>query len=60
MQEFPLVGASREELTSGLRVIFHSAYAVYYLPYPHEIVIVRVLHGSRDVTNLVERGEFNA
>lgn len=54
------MGASREELTSGLRVIFHSAYAVYYLPYPHEIVIVRVLHGSRDVTILVERGEFGA
>jgi plasmid stabilization system protein ParE len=39
-------------------VIFHQKYAVYYLPRPAEIVIVRVLHGSRDISSLAEGGGF--
>jgi plasmid stabilization system protein ParE len=43
-------------------VTFHGVYAIYYTPRPEasvpEIVIVRVLHGARDMTALAERGEF--
>ncbi len=58
MQSFPLMGVSREKLAPGLRVLFHRDHAVYYLPQIDEIVIVRVLHGARDVASLAERGEF--
>jgi len=44
--------------TPGLRVVFHSPYAIYYLPRPDAIVIVRVIHGARDIAALAERGGF--
>ncbi len=34
-------------------------YAIYYLPLPAEIVVVRVLHGSRDLAAISDRGGFN-
>jgi toxin ParE1/3/4 len=62
LRRFPLSGLAREQLAPGLRVTFHGAYAIYYTPRPEapvpEIVIVRVLHGARDMTALAERGEF--
>lgn len=58
VQQFPHMGAARERLASGLWVLIHDKYAIYYLPRPEEIVIVRVLHGSRDVSALAERGEL--
>lgn len=54
----PLSGAPRTHLAPDLRVIFHQKYAVYYLPRPGEIVIVRVLHGSRDISSIAEGGGF--
>jgi toxin ParE1/3/4 len=54
----PLSGAPRSHLAPDLRVIFHQKYAVYYLPRPGEMVIVRVLHGSRDVFTIAEAGGF--
>jgi len=41
-----------------LRVTFHGAYAIYYRPLPDAVVIVRVLHGARDVAALAEHGRF--
>jgi toxin ParE1/3/4 len=52
----PLMGSRREHLGAGLRVIFHSPYAIYYLPTETEVVIVRVLHGARDVVAIVSQG----
>jgi plasmid stabilization system protein ParE len=54
----PLSGAPRPHLAADLRVIFHQKYAVYYLPFPGEIIIVRVLHWSRDVSTIAEAGGF--
>jgi toxin ParE1/3/4 len=39
-----------------LRVTFHGAYAIYYKPQSDELVIVRVLHGSRDIVAIAESG----
>jgi plasmid stabilization system protein ParE len=55
---FPLSGAPRFRLAADLRVMFHEKYAIYYLPRPDEIVIVRVLHGSRDIASIAEEGGF--
>lgn len=55
---FPLGGVAREQLGTGLRVIFHHPYAVYYVPGVYEVVVVRVLHGARDAAAIAERGGF--
>ena len=55
---FPLAVPLREQLALGLRVTFHSPYAIYYRPLSDAIVIVRVPHGARDVAALAERGGF--
>jgi toxin ParE1/3/4 len=58
LRHFPLSGVAREQISRGLRVTFHRPYAVYYVVYSHEMVIVRVVHGARDVAALAERGGF--
>ena len=55
----PLIGAKREVFATGMRVTFHGQYAIYYRPGKDEIVVVRVLHGARDVAALAERGGFD-
>jgi plasmid stabilization system protein ParE len=35
-----------------------TAPTIYYQPHPNEIVIIRVLHGARDVTAIAEHGGF--
>jgi toxin ParE1/3/4 len=39
-----------------LRATFYRSYAIYYLPLQEEIVIVRVLHGSRDIEAIAGEG----
>jgi len=58
VRRFPLAAPSRDQLAPGLRVTFHGAYAIYYRPLADAVVIVRVLHGARDVAALAERGGF--
>ena len=58
--DWPQAGASREQLGPGLRVVFHQAYAVYYIANATQAVIVRVIHGARDTAALAERGGFGA
>lgn len=57
---FPLGGPERENLGRGLRATFCGLYAICYRPEPDALVIIRVLHGARDVTALAERGGFVA
>jgi toxin ParE1/3/4 len=56
LQDFPLLGPAREQLGVGLRVIFHNPYAIYYLPLADAVVIIRIIHGARDIAALAERG----
>jgi toxin ParE1/3/4 len=58
LRHFPLSGPSREQLAPGLRVMFHSPYAVYYTVLSEAVVIVRVIHGARDIAALADRGGF--
>jgi toxin ParE1/3/4 len=55
---FPLSGPSRDQLGRGLRVTFHSLYAIYYLPQPEALVVIRVIHGARDISAVAARGGF--
>jgi toxin ParE1/3/4 len=56
LRNFPLLGPARGQLAPKLRVTFHRPYAIYYKPLRDSIVIVRVLHGARDVLAIAERG----
>lgn len=58
LQTYPMLGVSRAQFGERLRVTFQGAYAIYYLPLEAEIVIVRVLHGSRDTSAISEQGGF--
>lgn len=60
LQTFPIMGASREQIAHGLRVIFHGTYAIYYTFNTDEPVIIRALHGSRDIAAIIDRGGFSA
>jgi toxin ParE1/3/4 len=48
----PYMGRARPELASGLRSIPAASHVVFYRPAGDGIVIVRVLHGRRDVERL--------
>jgi toxin ParE1/3/4 len=56
--QFPFSGAPRSQLAPDLRVIFCKKYAIYYFPRPTEILIVRILHGARDVRAIAEEEGF--
>lgn len=58
VRRFPLSVPPRERLGIGLRIVFHGSYAIYYRPLPDAIVIIRILHGKRDVEAIAERGGF--
>jgi toxin ParE1/3/4 len=49
LAENPDVGRLREELAGGLRSFAVGKYVVFYRPARGGIVVVRVLHGARDV-----------
>jgi toxin ParE1/3/4 len=55
---FPFAAPARDQLCPGLRVTFHGTYAIYYRPLIDAVVIIRVLHGARDVAALAEHGGF--
>lgn len=54
----PQSGSPREQFGSGMRVIFHPPYAIYYLTAGYELIIVRVLHGARDAAAIADQGGF--
>ncbi len=54
----PLSGTPRQEFADDLRVTFCEKYAIYYLARADEIVVVRILHGSRDVEAIADEGGF--
>jgi toxin ParE1/3/4 len=58
LRHFPNSGAPREQFAPGLRVTFHSPYAIYYLRLQDALVVVRVIHGARDIAALADRGRF--
>ncbi len=60
MQRSPRIGVKREALATGLRVLFFGDYGIYYTLQEGALVVVRVLHGARDIDALADRGGFTA
>ena len=51
---FPNIGQSRDELRPGLRCFIASPYVVFYRPMEDTIEVLRILHGARDMSSLLE------
>lgn len=47
--ENPEIGRTRPEIRSNLRSFVIAPYTVFYQPIDEGIIIIRILHGSRDV-----------
>ena len=58
--DFPDAGAPREHIRPGLRAVTRHNYVAYYVARQQEIVVVRVLHGSRDIDAVAAAGGFGA
>ncbi|MFW7347191.1 MAG: type II toxin-antitoxin system RelE/ParE family toxin [Pigmentiphaga sp.] len=56
---YPLGHPERRQLGRDLRVVFHGAYAIYYQASETAVVIVRVLHGMRDLGAIADQGGFD-
>lgn len=39
--------------------MFYRAYAVYYLPKDDSVIVIRVLHGARDLDRIARQGGFS-
>lgn len=48
----PCMGRARPELSPGLRSFPAASHVVFYRPYAGGIIVVRVLHGRREVERL--------
>jgi toxin ParE1/3/4 len=53
LADFPQMGISRDELKAGLRSQPVGNYLIFYFPLEDGVDIVRVIHGSRDIENLL-------
>lgn len=53
LAEFPEMGAPRPELAPGARILVVRSYLVLYEPTPDGVEVVRVIHGARNIDDLV-------
>lgn len=51
---YPHMGVSRDHMAPGLRAVYHHNYAIYYEATDKDVIILRVVHGSRDIAGLFE------
>ena len=57
LSTWPLVGRARDDLRSGLRSFPVGRYSIFYRVRHGEVVVLRVLHGSRDVGSILSRSD---
>lgn len=55
----PTIGREREELAEGLRSFPVGRYIIFYRVIPKGIEIIRVLHGSRDLESIFQKGPLS-
>ena len=51
------MGRGRDELAPGVRSFPFGRYVIFYAPIDKEIVVIRVLHGSRDIDAVFNPGQ---
>ncbi|SIO23574.1 toxin ParE1/3/4 [Singulisphaera sp. GP187] len=50
---FPETGRLREEISPGLRCVVVRPYVAFFRPHMDTIVVLRILHGRRDVESIM-------
>jgi toxin ParE1/3/4 len=55
--QFPLMGRPRDDLGAHVRSFAILPYVVYYRPVDDTILVLRVLHGARDVDSIMKEEE---
>jgi toxin ParE1/3/4 len=60
LTDFPEIGSRRDALGADLRVVLFKDYVSYYRIIETEVIIVRVLHGRRDMVAIAAEGGFSA
>jgi toxin ParE1/3/4 len=53
LAEFPDASSVRDDISPGLRSVVQGRYLLFFRVYAHEIRIVRILHGARDLPKLL-------
>ena len=48
LADYPEIGAKRDHVRDGYRVLFVGSHAAYYTVTPDAVHIIRVVHGSMD------------
>jgi toxin ParE1/3/4 len=59
IRDYPDAGAPRDHVRPGLRAVIKHNYVAYYHVTSTEIVVLRVLHGSRDIDAIRAEGGFD-
>jgi toxin ParE1/3/4 len=49
LTSFPFIGRDRSTLRPGIRSVIAGTYVIFYRIEPDRIIIMRVLHGRRDI-----------
>ncbi|MBL8265643.1 type II toxin-antitoxin system RelE/ParE family toxin, partial [Steroidobacter sp.] len=57
--DLPTMGSLRNALGESMRALVYRSHVAYYLQRADEVIIVRVLHGARDVQAIKEEGGFD-
>lgn len=52
--DFPHIGRNRDDIRAGYRSITEGNYVIYYRVRPEVIEVMHVLHGARDVAELLK------
>ncbi len=60
LADHPGMGRAREELAPGLRSIQEGKYVIFYRSLPDGVLIIRVLHGSRDARRVFKEPNADA
>ena len=50
----PKMGRARDEIAPGVRSVVVEKYIVLYRPTPEAVLILRIMHGSRDLSNAID------
>jgi toxin ParE1/3/4 len=54
LAQMPDLGRARPDLAPGLRSLPMGSHVIFYRPAPDGIQVIRILHGSRDVSRLFD------
>jgi toxin ParE1/3/4 len=52
LESFPEIGRARNEIAAGLRSLTEGDYLLLYRIRQSEVIVVRVVHGKRDIHSL--------